>query len=148
MQYYFRGGIEHPVTHSRHGNSERNDKEYVRTWESTKFFLEKASQKKRPRDAVHHVISENLGGVQFCTGVGQVPRSRQQSSDMKRKRTGNDMEENENRKQKSISRKVDDPWYLLLNLSKKNNPCYTKIICTRRQSWGGGGGAFMCFSVG
>lgn len=119
MQYYFRGGIEHPVTHSRHGNSKRDDKEYVRTWESTKFFLEKASQEKRPRDAVHHVISENLGGVQFCTGVGQVPRSRQQSSDMKRKRTGNDMEENENRKQKSISRKVDDPWYLLLNLSKK-----------------------------
>lgn len=86
----------------------------------TKVLLETASQDKRPRDAVHHVISENLGGILSCGGIGQLPRNRQQSSDLKRKRA---VEERPMSQQKNMSGKgkVDDPWYLLLGASKKQN---------------------------
>jgi hypothetical protein len=60
---------------------------------------------------------------------------------MKRKWAGNDTEENENRKQKTISRKVDDPWYL--NLSKKQTLATQKeFVCDVRV---GGGGSLYAF---
>ena len=92
----------------------------MRTWESTKVYLEKASQVKRPRDAVHHVISDNLGGIESCDGIGQLPRNRQQSSDLKRKRIDENTSQLQ-RKNISGKNKVDDPWYMLLNESKKQN---------------------------
>ena len=92
----------------------------MRTWESTKVYLEKASQVKRPRDAVHHVISDNLGGVQSCDGIGQLPCNRQQASDLKRKRSDENSSQLQ-RKNISGKNKVDDPWYMLLNESKKHN---------------------------
>ena len=92
----------------------------MRTWEGTKAYLEKASQVKRPRDAVHHVISDNLGGIRSCDGIRQLPRNHQQASDLKCKR----IDENSSQLQrKNISgkNKVDDPWYMLLNETKKHD---------------------------
>ena len=63
------------------------------TWESTKDLLEKASQGKAPREAVSHVVRKDLGGISLCIGVGQLPRSRQQSSDLKRNRNYGVIEE-------------------------------------------------------
>ncbi len=120
MQYYFKGGKEHPIERSRHGNSKRSQTEYVRTWESTKDFLEKALQGKPPRDAVSHVVSKDLGGISSCVGVGQLPRSRQQSSDLKRNRNYG-VNEEPNSKNISGKRRVDDPWYLLFNEAKKQS---------------------------
>ena len=83
VQYYFKGEKEHPIEHNQHGNSKRSQTEYVRTWESTKDLLEKASEGKAPRETVSHVVNKDLGGISSCIGVGQLPRSRQQSSDLK-----------------------------------------------------------------
>ena len=68
---------------------------------------------------MHQVITKNLGGISSCEGIGQLPRNRQQSSDLKRKRTG----ESTFLQQKNMSGKgkVDDPWYMLLNASKEQN---------------------------
>ena len=120
MQYYFKGGKEHPIERSRHGNSKRSQTEYVRTWESTKDFLKKALQGKPPQDAVSHVVSKDLGRISLCVGVSQLPRSRQQSSDLKRNRNYG---VNEEPNSKNISGKqiVYDPWYLLFNKAKKQS---------------------------
>ena len=83
VQYYFKGEKEHPIEHNQHGNSKRSQTEYVRTWESTKDLLEKASPGKAPRETVSHAVNKDLGGITSCIGVGQLPRSRQQSSDLK-----------------------------------------------------------------
>ena len=120
MQYYFKGGKEHPIERNRHGNSKRSQTEYVRTWDSTKDLLKKASQGKAPREAVSHVVSKDLGGISSCIGVGQLPRSRQQSSDLKRNRNYGVNEES-NSKNMSGKRRVDDPWYLLFNEAKKQS---------------------------
>ena len=77
IQYYFKAGHEHPIQHKRHGNS-KSSQEYMRTWQSTKEALEKASIYKRPRDAVHHVVKESIGGVASCSGLGQMPKNRLQ----------------------------------------------------------------------
>ena len=60
-----------------------------------------------PQEAVHHTVSHYLAGLHSCSGLGQIPRSRQQVSDIARK-------------QKNISGECrnNDPWFLLLNDSK------------------------------
>lgn len=119
IQYYFKGGREHPVEHIPHGNSKKKQ-DYIRTWESTKGLLEEASDKKKPRDAVHHVMENGLGGLTSCVGLGQMPRNRQQSSDLKRnknKRVVHSM----NHKNMSGAGSDNDPWYLLLNESKRQS---------------------------
>ncbi|XP_028404113.1 uncharacterized protein LOC114526793 [Dendronephthya gigantea] len=120
VQYSFKDGEEHPVQHYKHGNSKRNDREYVRTWKSTKVLLETASQNKRPCEALRHVISEDLGGIISCVGIGQLPRNCQQSSDLKCKKAVKEMPISQ-RKNMFGRGKVDDPWYLLLGASKKQN---------------------------
>ena len=120
VQYYFKGGKEHPIERNRHGNSKRSQTEYVRTWESTKDFLEKASQGKSPREAVSHVVIKDLGGISSCLGFGQLPRNRQQSSDLKQNRNYG-VNEEPNSKNISGKRRVDDPWYLLFNEAKRQS---------------------------
>ena len=80
-------------------------------------FSGEASQEKPPRDAVHQVIMKNLGGISSCEGIGQLPQNRQQSSDLKRKRT--DKNTFGQRKTMFGKAKVGDPWYLLLKASKQ-----------------------------
>ena len=92
----------------------------MRTWDSTKDLLEKASQGKAPQEAVSHVVSKDLGGISSCIGVGQLSRSRQQSSDLKRNRNYGVNEES-NSKNMSGKRRVDNPWYLLFNEAKKQS---------------------------
>ena len=68
---------------------------------------------------MHQVITKNLDGISSCEGIGELPRNRQQSSDLKRKRTDKNMFGQ--RKTMSGKGKVGDPWYLLLKASKEQN---------------------------
>ena len=121
MQYYFKDGEEHPIAFARHGNSKKTTQDYIRTWESTKYLLEKVSRNKKPRDAVHKVVSDDLGGVASCAGVGQLPRNRQQASDLKRNRERTQQPNSSTQKNMSGPGRADDPWYLLLNASKQHS---------------------------
>ena len=69
-----------------HGNSKKKKTPYVRTWESTRDQLKIVAGEMKAREAVHHAITEGLGGLQSCVGLGQVPRNRQQVKDMARPR--------------------------------------------------------------
>ena len=89
----------------------------MRTWQSTKEALEKASICKRPRDAVHHVVKESIGGVASYSGLGQMPKNRQQVSDLKRNTNASPLLSV--RKNMSGRGTQNDPWYLLLNESKR-----------------------------
>ena len=89
---------------------------FVRTWASTKEHMADAAKKMKPREAVHHVISSDLGGLQACTGMGQVPRNRQQVADISR--MGKRKSEDPGKKNLSGQERNNDPWYLLLNESK------------------------------
>ena len=95
---------------------------YVRTWESTKVLLEKVSKEKLPCAAVHHVVTNNLKGLEKCSGVGQVPRNRQQASDLKRNRNDTTIALGQ-RKSMSGEGRSDDPWYSLFNTSKRESKC-------------------------
>ena len=57
-------------------------KPYIRTWASTKESVKNASELVQPRDAVHKVIVDDLGGIAACSSVGQIPRGRQQVKDL------------------------------------------------------------------
>ena len=56
-----------------HGNSKKKKTPYVRTWESTKDQLKIVAGEMKAREADHHAITEGLGGLQSCVGLGQVP---------------------------------------------------------------------------
>ena len=43
-------------------------------------------QKIKAREAVHYAITDGLGGLQSCVGLGRVPRKRQQVNDMARRK--------------------------------------------------------------
>jgi hypothetical protein len=87
MQYYFTSGVEHSVESAPHRNAKRkNHNQYARTWENTKDAIRKEhNSSKLPRESVHNVVAE-IGGVQSCAGLGQLPRGRQQAKDLQKKR--------------------------------------------------------------
>ena len=55
-----------------HGNSKKKKTPYVRTWESIRDQLKIVAGKMIAREAVRHAITDGLGGLQSCVGLGQV----------------------------------------------------------------------------
>ena len=116
VQYSFKGGAEHSIELRSHGNSKSQSTGYMRTWTSTKTFLKSASEKSKPREVVYKTVTEELQGLPSCSGIGQLPRGRQQVQDFGRKP----------RDKKSVPLKnisgagrQDDPWFRLLGDCKK-----------------------------
>ena len=76
------------ISHSENASWEFQEKKtpYVRTWESTRDQLKIVVEEMRAREAVHHTITDGLGGLQSCVGLVQVPRNGQQVNDMARRK--------------------------------------------------------------
>ena len=98
-----------------HGNSKKKKTPYVRTWESTRHQLKIVVGEMRAREAVHHAITDGLGGLQSCVGLVQVPRNRQQVKDMARRKA---VSKGLYLKNTSGAGRTSDPWYMLLNESE------------------------------
>ena len=113
VQYSFKSGEEHPIPQMPHGNSKKKAP-YVRTWASTRKQLEHVAGAMKPREAVHYAIAEGLGGLKSCSGLGQVPRNRQQVGDMARRKFSS----GSCAKNMSGAGRTSDPWSMLLNESK------------------------------
>ncbi len=100
-----------------HGNSKnKENSQYVRTWQSTKDAIKEGNNSaKLPRECVRDVINDVTEDSQPCTGLGQLPRGRQQVKDMKR---------NDNKSSESNSTgKSNDPWYSLIRECKAQARC-------------------------
>jgi hypothetical protein len=120
VQYYFKDGEEHPVESARHGNSTKSTRLHQNVGKHEEF-IGKSVEKEEARDAVHQVVRESSGGVTSCAGVGQLPRGRQQASDLKRNRQRAKLLGSRAQKNMSGHGRTDDPWYLLLNASKQQS---------------------------
>ena len=59
---------------------------YVCTRESTRDQLKIVAGKMKAREAVHYAITDGLGALQSCVGLGRVPRKRQQVKDMAKRK--------------------------------------------------------------
>ncbi|XP_028415711.1 uncharacterized protein LOC114539280 [Dendronephthya gigantea] len=68
-----------------------------------------------PREVVHKTVAEDFGGISSCSGIGMVPRDRQQVKDFSR----NKKKSKRQRKTLSEDANDDDPWFRLLGESKK-----------------------------
>ena len=66
-----------------HGNSNEH-KQFFRTWPSTRDILKKECQKQGPKETIAKV-SSTFGGVIEAAGPGQLPRSENQISKLRRK---------------------------------------------------------------
>ena len=110
VQYYFKNGVEHAVEPAPHGNGKSKEKShYVRTWQSTKdTIVEGNNSAKLPRECIRDVIDDVTEDSQ--SGLGQLPRGRQQVKDFKR----ND----HNSSQGNFSSKSNDLWYSLIQKCK------------------------------
>ena len=84
-------------------------------WESTRDQLKIFAGEMKAREAVHHAITDGLGGLQSCVGLGQVPRNRQQVKDMARWKA---VSKGSYPKNMLGAKRTSDPWYMLLNESK------------------------------
>ena len=84
VEYSFKSGMERPLSAMSHGNAKHKDSEYVRTWERTKSLLKDVTVKKKLRKAIHHVVGKEIGGIRFCSGIGHLPRDRQQANYFRR----------------------------------------------------------------
>ena len=69
----------------------------------------------KAREAVHHAITDGLGGLQSCVGLGHVPLNRQQVKDMARRKA---VSKGSYPKNMLGAKRTSDPWYMLLNESK------------------------------
>ena len=98
-----------------HGNSEKKKTPYIRTWKRHKRSAEIVAGEIKAREAVHHAITDGLGGLQSRVGLGQVPRNRQQVKDMARRKA---VSKGSYAKYISGAGRTSDPWYMLLNESK------------------------------
>ena len=116
VQYSFKGGVEHSIELRPHGNCKLQTTGYIRTWTSTKTFLKSASEESKPREVVYKTVTEELGGLSGCTGIGQLPRGRQQVKDFGRKSKD---KTNVPLNNLSGTGKKDDPWFRLLGDCKK-----------------------------
>ena len=70
-----------------------------------KESVRNASEQVQPRDAVHKVIADDLGGIAACSSVGQIPCGRQQVKDL-----GKSARIKEPKKSLSSGNIHDDPW--------------------------------------
>ena len=77
VQYSFKGGKEHPILPRKHKNS-KSTGPYVRTWQSTKDVMKQKFDEMNPREVVYKTVEDDFGGIASCSGLGQLPRDRQQ----------------------------------------------------------------------
>ena len=112
VQYSFKGGAEHSVELRPNGNCKSRSTGYIRTtWTSTKTFLKSASEESKPGEVVYKTVTEELGDLPGCSGIGQLPRGRQQVK--ARDKTSVRV------KNISGAGKQDGPWFRLLGDCKK-----------------------------
>jgi len=112
VQYSFKGGAEHSIELRPHGNCKSRSTGYIRTtWTSTKTFLKSASEESKPGEVVYKTVTEELGDLPGCSGIGQLPRGRQQVK--ARDKTSVRV------KNISGAGKQDGPWFRLLGDCKK-----------------------------
>ena len=116
VRYSFKGGAEHSTEFRPHGNYKSRSTGYMRTWTSTKSFLKSASEESKPREVVYKTVKEGLGGLPGCSGIGQLPRGRQQVKDFGRKPRDKTSVPVMNI---SGAGKQDDPWFRLHGDCKK-----------------------------
>ena len=116
VQYSFKGVVEHSIELRPHGHRKSQSKGYIRTWTSTKTFLKSATKESKPREVVYKTVTEELGGLSGCTGIGQLPRGRQQVKDFGRKSKD---KTNVPVKNLSGTGKKGDPLFRLLGDCKK-----------------------------
>ena len=116
VQYSFKNGVERPLKPKPHGNSKANSgaQHHIRTWESTKECVRNASKCLQPRETVHKVVKDDIGGIAACSSVGQIPRGRQQVKDLRKSATKTGLV-----KSLSPGNVTDDPWFRLLGACKK-----------------------------
>ena len=92
-------------------------------------MLKDATNKKKPREAIHHVVGNEIGGIRSCSGIGQLPRNRQQANYFRRIKSNfggfvpvKNMSGEGN----------DDPWYGLLKeiqlQAKKRNTAFIRDV--------------------
>ena len=108
-----------------HGNSKKKKTPYVRTWESIRDQLKIVAGKMIAREAVHRAITDGLGGLQSCVGLGQVPRNRQQVKDIARHK---DVSKGSYPKNMSGTGRTSDPWYILLKDQRKGLKLKTAFV--------------------
>ena len=108
-----------------HGNSKKKKTPYVRTCESIRDQLKIVAGKMIAREAVHHAITDGLGGLQSCVGLGQVPRNRQQVKDIARHK---DVSKGSYPKNMSGTGRTSDPWYILLKDQRKGLKLKTAFV--------------------
>ena len=83
MQYWFESGRQHKVPVRPHGNSKKRKQPFCRTHPSTMKALKDEAQNCPPKDAVSTVYDEK-GGMMGATSLGELPRNRDQISNMRR----------------------------------------------------------------
>ena len=83
MQYWFDSGREHKVLIRSHGNSKKRKQSFCRTHPSTMKVLKEEAQNCPPKEAVS-IIYEEKGGIMGATCLGELPRNRDQVSNMRR----------------------------------------------------------------
>ena len=83
---------------------------------------------KMPHGNSHHTVSSSLGGLHSCTSVGQVPRSRQQVSDMTR-----NQKDSKNNSQNNISGK-GTCYSMIANFKQKMKVRHLSEMCKLGQS--------------
>lgn len=82
VQYFFK---EWKCIKSYHGNIKTRRRKrvyipYLRTWQSTKqVIMEKTNATcTNPREEIYKTVHNDLGGIQGCSHLGQLPRDRRQ----------------------------------------------------------------------
>ena len=83
VQYRFESGREHKVVIKPHGNFKGRKQAFSRTHPSTMKLLKEEALKCSPKEAVGTVYEEN-GGMMGATSLGQLPRNREQVSNLRR----------------------------------------------------------------
>ena len=78
VQYSFKNDVKRPLKPKPHRNSQGNSgvHHHIRMWESTKECVRNASKCLQPRETVHQVVKDDIGGIATCSSVGQIQRER------------------------------------------------------------------------
>ena len=88
VQYWFDGGKEHKVAIKPHGNSKIRKQPYCRTHPSTMAMIKEEAESSSPKDSVRTVYNKQ-GGIMGATSIGELPRNRQQVSNIRSKISSN-----------------------------------------------------------
>ena len=81
VQYWFESGKEHKISVKPHGNSKLMKQPFCRTHPSTMALIKKKAENCAPKDAVSAVYNKQ-GGIMKATSIGELPRNRQQISNI------------------------------------------------------------------